>query len=556
MNLGEERPSFMDRGTIVGFIVILVFWFGWSRYMEMKYPKAQPVAAKASQDVKSGEKTGAMPVNPEAAVNKQNAETSANPASGKTQAAVAAVEMPEQIIQFSNPSWAFALSSRGMGLRNVEIKGYQTREGKPISLSEGVDSFSTYLAGADKPVEFMIERVADDKFVGRADVGGLKIQKTITVDSSKYTLDTVVEVSGATASFAGLTTRVGEKYADHTAGSFLTPNYDYQGWVVLNEEETTREMLNREKTMQLQKANVSLAALSAHYFALAIIDRSPLLPSFSANIEAHAANVVGQLTYKPVNPTENFVAKYSAFVGPKSFELFASIDDRATRIIDYGKFAIIGRPILKLLKFIHEVIPNWGVAIILLTIIVRLIVMPFNIYSYKSMKVMQKLQPEMARIREKYKDANMEQKQQMNAEIMELMKRHNASPIGGCLPMLLQLPVFLALYQVLGQSIELYRAPFFGWITDLSAKDPYFVLPVLMGITMFINQKITPTTMDPQQAKIMQWVPLIFSVFMVSLPSGLTLYIFVSTLFGIVQQYYFTRDKATSTSAAIKEAKA
>lgn len=217
-------------------------------------------------------------------------------------------------------------------------------------------------------------------------------------------------------------------------------------------------------------------------------------------------------------------------------------------------FAVIARPILKLLKLIHEGVPNWGLAIILLTIVVRLIVLPFNIYSYRSMKVMQKLQPEMNRVRERYKDLPADQKLQMNQEIMDLMKKHKANPMGGCLPMLLQLPVFLALYQVLGQSIELYRAPFFLWITDLSSKDSYFVLPVLMGGAMFLNQKMTPTTMDPAQAKIMMWMPLIFSFFMISLPSGLTLYIFVSTLFGIGQQYYFVRDRNAVPAATVAKA--
>ena len=165
--------------------------------------------------------------------------------------------------------------------------------------------------------------------------------------------------------------------------------------------------------------------------------------------------------------------------------------------------------------------------------------MPFNIYSFKSMKIMQKLQPEMQRLRERYKD----DPQTMNREVMDLMKRNKANPLGGCLPMLLQLPVFIALYSVLGQSIELYRAPFFLWITDLSVHDKFFVLPVLMGITMYVQQKITPNTMDPAQAKVLQFMPIIFTAFMLFLPSGLTLYIFVSTLFGIIQQYVFMREK-------------
>ena len=148
------------------------------------------------------------------------------------------------------------------------------------------------------------------------------------------------------------------------------------------------------------------------------------------------------------------------------------------------------------------------------------------------MKNMQKIQPLLTSVREKHK----EDPTKMNQEVMALMKEHKVNPLGGCLPILLQLPIFIALYQVLGQSIEMYQAPFMWWIQDLSLKDPFFVLPVLMGVTMYLQQKFTPTTLDPTQAKIMMFMPVVFALFMVALPSGLTLYIFISTLFAVIQQ--------------------
>ena len=205
---------------------------------------------------------------------------------------------------------------------------------------------------------------------------------------------------------------------------------------------------------------------------------------------------------------------------------------------------------MKVLYWFYSLIQNWGVAIILLTVLVRLIVLPFNITSYKSMKKMQVIQPKIKALRERYKD----DPQNLNKEMMAVMRDNKVNPLGGCLPMLLQMPVFFALYQCLGQSIELYQAPFFGWIHDLSLKDPFYVLPILMGISMYVQQKITPTTMDPAQAKIMQFLPVVFSLMMVSLPSGLTLYIFVSTLFGIIQQQIFMKDKKSASNA--QEAKA
>ena len=155
---------------------------------------------------------------------------------------------------------------------------------------------------------------------------------------------------------------------------------------------------------------------------------------------------------------------------------------------------------------------------------------------------MQQIQPEIQRLKEIYKDNT----QALNQEMMKLMRDNKVNPMGGCLPIVLQLPIFWALYQVLQNSIELYRSPFLGWIHDLSLKDPYYVLPVLMGISMFIQQKMTPSTMDPAQAKVMLIMPIFFAVLMMSLPSGLTLYIFVSTLFGILQQVFMMKDKQSN----------
>jgi YidC/Oxa1 family membrane protein insertase len=200
---------------------------------------------------------------------------------------------------------------------------------------------------------------------------------------------------------------------------------------------------------------------------------------------------------------------------------------------------MISKPLVYIMKAFHSMVDNWGLAIIFLTLLVRLCVLPFNLMSMRSMKAMQKIQPKLTALREKYKEDPMT----LNRETMSLMKENGANPLGGCLPMLIQIPIFFALYRVIGSSIELYQSPFFGWITDLSSHDIYYVLPVLMGITMFVQQKLTPSTMDPTQAKIMMFLPLVFSLFMLQLPSGLTLYMFVSTLFGAVQQMIIMRDK-------------
>lgn len=167
--------------------------------------------------------------------------------------------------------------------------------------------------------------------------------------------------------------------------------------------------------------------------------------------------------------------------------------------------------------------------------------------SFKSAQAMQKIKPKMDAVREKYKNDPMK----MNQETMALMKNNNANPLSGCLPMLLQIPIFFALWKAIGSSIELYQQPFFGWITDLSYHDPYFVFPILMGITMFLQQKMTPTTMDPMQAKILNFMPILFTLFMLTLPSGLTIYNFVSSLFGVIQQYFLLRENKTDSKQVV-----
>lgn len=202
--------------------------------------------------------------------------------------------------------------------------------------------------------------------------------------------------------------------------------------------------------------------------------------------------------------------------------------------VDFGFFAILAVPTLRGLQFIYKYIPNYGLAIILLTIFLRLITFPLQYKSFKSMKKMQAIQPELLKIKEKYKDDNVK----MQKETMALFQKAGANPLSGCLPLLLQMPFFFAIYRVLYSAVELVGAPFFGWIHDLSNHDPFYILPLLMAGSMFLQQKMTPqTSMDPTQQKIMLFMPIIFGFIMKDLPAGLVLYIFVSTMVGILQQY-------------------
>ncbi len=222
------------------------------------------------------------------------------------------------------------------------------------------------------------------------------------------------------------------------------------------------------------------------------------------------------------------------YVGPQEINALKGVGQRLEESIDYGWFGIIARPILGLLNLFYRVAHNYGVAIILLTLFLKLLLHPINKKSMLSMKAMQALQPRLKEIREKYKN----DKQRVQMEMMGLFKLHKVNPMGGCLPMLLQFPIYIALYKVLWNSVELYQAPFFWFYKDLSAPDPYLISPILLGIAMFFQQKMMPAvTADPAQQKMMTFMPLMFAGFMIFLPSGLTIYIFVNTVTSIAQQW-------------------
>jgi YidC/Oxa1 family membrane protein insertase len=237
-------------------------------------------------------------------------------------------------------------------------------------------------------------------------------------------------------------------------------------------------------------------------------------------------------------PGQSATISARLYFGPRDLDILKAQGSRLEEVIDFGWFSAIAKPLLYTLKFFYKYLHNYGLAIIIITIILKGFFYPLTHKSYKSMKEMQKLQPKMAALKEKFKD----DRDGLNRAVMELYKTHKVNPLGGCLPMVVQIPVFFALYKALMFSIELRQAPFFFWIQDLSAKDPYYVTPLIMGVTMFIQQKMTPTTgMDPAQAKMMLALPVVFTFMFLNFPSGLVLYWLVNNILTIAQQYYINK---------------
>jgi YidC/Oxa1 family membrane protein insertase len=309
---------------------------------------------------------------------------------------------------------------------------------------------------------------------------------------------------------------------------------------------------------QLQQGQVAWTALADTYFAAVLMPREPAGDAVMARRLEGDTLEIGLRTPLTQNQAKQTVRVY---VGPKSQPLLEAVEPSLGKLIDLGFFSPLARPMLQFLRLLNGWVHNYGVTIILATILIKIAFWPLTQTSYKSMQAMQKLQPKLKELQVVYKD----DRQALNRAMMQLYREHKVNPMGGCLPMVLQIPVFFAFYNALLYSIELRHAPFICWdtelwwigrgICDLSVYDPSYITPVLMGVTMFIQQKMTPTTGDPMQAKIMQFMPLMFLMFFLKAPAGLVIYWLVNNVLSIAQQMIINRTYAPDITKTVVTSK-
>lgn len=316
--------------------------------------------------------------------------------------------------------------------------------------------------------------------------------------------------------------------------------YTYTGGAIYSEEEKYEKISfgDMEDTKLGRDVKGGWIAMLQHYFVGAWVPPVDETDHFYTNVLSGKRYVLG--AYTPSIQLENGATHTfsTGFVaGPKLQEELAEIATGLDLSVDYGWLTVLAQPIFWLLKKIQSVVTNWGLSIILLTMMIKAVFFKLSETSYRSMANMRKMTPRIQALKDRYGD----DKQRMNQAMMELYKKEKINPLGGCLPIVVQIPVFIALYWVLLESVELRQAPFILWINDLSTKDPYFVLPVIMGVSMFIQQKLNPAPPDPMQAKIMMSLPFVFTIFFAFFPSGLVLYWVVNNTLSIAQQWYITR---------------
>jgi len=444
------------------------------------------------------------------------------------------VSVAEKEVRVEGDLYAAVLTSIGGTIKSIELKKYKDKNGKPIVL-KGDDVLPPLAIGADEGFQFSKVNFSvkgkDVKLgyslntaalVFEYSSEGYSIRRTYTFKDNDYGIDLKDEVSGLNSYWITLGKDFGIYEKDESV---------HFGPVILKDADRMEFVAKKLTEPKNFKEGVKWIAQEDKYFFSSIVPKVQIEDSkvWSKNGDALVALKL------PAG-----VSNYFIYAGPKEYDTLKKYGFGLEHIVDFGFFSILARPLFWVLKIFYSISHNYGIAIIILTILVRIPFIPLINKGQKSMKKLQDIQPKMAEIREKYKN----DPQRMQKELMELYKKHKVNPMGGCLPMLLQIPVFFALYKVLLIAIELRNAPFMLWIKDLSVKDPYYILPIIMGATMVIQQKMTPSTMDPTQQKIMMIMPIVFTFMFLTFPSGLVLYWLVNNVLSIAQQWYMNKKLA------------
>ena len=544
----------MERRVLVAvFLSFLVLY----AYQALVVPPPPATQTQAPQPAPAAQPSGAPP----------------QPAPAQTAAPVAAIaplpaivlgDAEEREIIVETATVEATLSNRGGRILHWRLKEYRDSSGEPVDLVPSA-------LPPDQPTPFSL-RVDDEQITQRLntalyrasgddagrvdartgeaavvfefeDASGLRVRKELRFAPLNYliTFSATVERNGMVLNPTVLWgPGLADSGAQAAGGSFFTGNYIQPPQGIYHRDGAAERIAGDALVEQpLHEGQFRFAGIDDHYFLAAALNPGQARIEFRRTPLPGPAQSQRQLlaqSFTFAQPPQNV----QFFYGPKQFNLLRSVDAELVRAINFGMFGFLAVPLLGALQWIYGFVGNYGWSIILLTILINIAIAPLRHKSVVSMRKMQALQPQMKAIQDRYAGlkATDPAKQKMNTEVMNLYREKGVNPASGCVPMLLQFPVLLAFYSMLSQSIELRGAEFGLWITDLSQPDPYYIIPVLMAVTMFWQTKITPSTADPAQQRIMMLMPLMMTVFFLWAPSGLVIYWFVSNLWAIGQQYF------------------
>jgi len=462
-------------------------------------------------------------------------------------------------VTFETARTRVVATSEGAAIQSVRLIGEKWTRHKGLKDESQVDlvsshggaplPFSTVVSGADGkaivPAATAYELLKSDATSAtfRMEQGGVTITKTLSVNPENYGIALAVEVRAAQG-LSGQLTVLSGTHAEEPQGGFFTPQSNPPARSICGAGNNKVERLAiGAKNPVFEAAAAQFVGIDEQYFLSAVMP--PAGVPAACRLEAQgekAGSLIASLTVPlQVAATGPAQLAFQGYAGPKSESELTQVGKPLKLSIDLGFWSVIAELLLGIMKFFYRVVPphNWGIAIILLTLAMKVLTFPLQHKSMKSMQEMQRIQPQLEEMKKKFAGDT----QRQNLEQMKLFKEHGVNPMGSCLPMLIQMPIWFALYTTLQVSVELYNAPFIhGWIEDLTSKDPYYVLPVAMGITMVLTQILTPTPMSNPSQKTMGYVMSgFFSLLMLTLPSGLTLYIFTNNILSIGQQMYLRR---------------
>ncbi|MCA1796848.1 MAG: membrane protein insertase YidC [Geobacteraceae bacterium] len=531
-----------NKNTILALILMLVVWTAFTFLFPPQDDKGTDVSQQKNQSVENSTEDVSKLSDSSSSV---DIHTSLPEGGYKTLSS-------DEFVSFENDFYALQFNRRGGVISSVKLLKYRqenSADAPPVNLLDKDTKISTLnvLSGSGFNLSgdetYKIDKVKSgnerEVVLSTKLKNGIEVTKVFRFSPDSYLVNVDVNLYNHTDK--DLTDVVQVRLNNYWEDAFADNRFDYIGFTSYVDGE-----LHEDKVEDISSASktytggISWSGYTNKYFLSALVNKNRVFDAVA--LERNAERITNSARVSDFNIPANSKAtiSFDVYLGPKNIDFLSAAGENLKEVVDFGFFAFLSKPLHLCLKFFYDYVQNYGVAIIILTVIIKLLFWPLTQKSYTSMKAMQTLQPEMKKLREKYRG----DKEGLNRSMMELYKEHRVNPLGGCLPMLVQIPVFIALYKVLLGTIELRHAPFALWITDLSVKDPYYITPIIMGATMFIQQKMTPSTMDPLQAKIMLAMPVVFTFIFLNFPSGLVLYWLVNNLLTIFQQYLIYRKPA------------
>ncbi len=535
----------------------LLLYFTWQTWMQDYGPASQPVAAEQAESP--------VPLDTDAGLPELNSAAAELPSIASDDAgrinpaATPEVDANAAVIRVETDVLTLEINTRGGTLQHAEMRKYPVAKDQPdkkvVLLDTGTDTLAMlrgWLRNSKDPASATsantVYTAAETEYrLGDADEltipltwtseSGISIQKIFILKRGQYAIEMQqIVYNGSGEPWTGdQVTQLLRHSVEHERSMFDVDSYSYNGSLFFNGEKA--EKLKRDDLLDDGPANFTADngwyAAIEHHFLTAIVPEAESTNIYQVRVDDHQLTASVISAPQTVAPGASAVFERQLFVGPKLQSQLEELHPKLTLSVDYGWLTILSQPMFWLLSAVYSFVGNWGWAIIGVTVIIKLAFYKLTQASGRSMAKMRELQPRMKALQDRYKD----DRQALSQAMMDLYKREKVNPAAGCLPILIQMPFFLAFYWVLVESVEMRQAPFALWITDLSTRDPYFILPIIMGAAMLFQQKLNPAPADPVQARVMQIMPIMFTGFFAFFPSGLVLYWVTNTLLSIAQQW-------------------